>query len=59
MITDVCSPFGNHDVYRDAAHATTTLIHPGEQIYLRQNYKHLIGSHAVNVIETDSRRRRT
>lgn len=47
------SPFANHDVYKDVTHATTTPIHTGEQIYLRQNYKHLIESHAVNVIGPD------
>ncbi len=53
MITGDYSPFVNHDVYRDVTHATTTPIHTGEQIYLRQNYKHLIESHAVNVIGPD------
>ncbi|MXU65056.1 mandelate racemase/muconate lactonizing enzyme family protein [Oceanomicrobium pacificus] len=53
MITGDYSPFVNHDVYRDVTHATTTPIHTGEQIYLRQNYKHLIESHAVNVVGPD------
>ncbi|MEM9223844.1 MAG: mandelate racemase/muconate lactonizing enzyme family protein [Pseudomonadota bacterium] len=53
MITGDYSPFVNHDVYRDVTHATTTPIHTGEQIYLRQNYKHLIENHAVNVIGPD------
>ncbi|WP_172292835.1 mandelate racemase/muconate lactonizing enzyme family protein [Pseudoruegeria sp. HB172150] len=53
MITGDYSPYVNHDVYRDVTHATTTPIHTGEQIYLRQNYKHLIESHAVNVIGPD------
>lgn len=53
MITGDYSPYINHDVYRDVTHATTTPIHTGEQIYLRQNYKHLIESHAVNVIGPD------
>ena len=53
MITGDYSPFVNHDVYRDVTHATTTPIHTGEQIYLRQGYKHLIESHAVNVIGPD------
>ena len=52
-ITGDYSPYVNHDVYRDVTHATTTPIHTGEQIYLRQNYKHLIESHAVNVIGPD------
>ncbi|MBD3624576.1 MAG: mandelate racemase/muconate lactonizing enzyme family protein [Rhodobacteraceae bacterium] len=53
MITGDYSPFVNHDVYRDVTHATTTPIHTGEQIYLRQGYKHLIESHAVNVVGPD------
>ncbi len=53
MITGDYSPFVNPDVYRDVTHATTTPIHTGEQIYLRQNYKALIESHAVNVIGPD------
>jgi L-alanine-DL-glutamate epimerase-like enolase superfamily enzyme len=53
MITGDSSPFVNHDVYREVTRATTTPIHTGEQIYLRQNYKHLIESHAVNVVGPD------
>jgi len=53
MITGDYSPFVNADVYRDITHATTTPIHTGEQIYLRQNYKDLIEKHAVNVIGPD------
>lgn len=53
MITGDYSPFVNPDVYRDVTHATSTPIHTGEQIYLRQNYKDLIEKHAVNVIGPD------
>jgi L-alanine-DL-glutamate epimerase-like enolase superfamily enzyme len=53
MITGDYSPFVNADVYRDVTQATTTPIHTGEQIYLRQNYKDLIEKHAVNVIGPD------
>lgn len=53
MITGDYSPYVNPDVYRDVTHATTTPIHTGEQIYLRQHYKGLIESHAVNVIGPD------
>ena len=52
-ITGDYSPYVNHDVYREVTRATTTPIHTGEQIYLRQNYKHLIESHAVHVIGPD------
>jgi L-alanine-DL-glutamate epimerase-like enolase superfamily enzyme len=53
MITGDYVPFVNADVYRDATRATTTPIHTGEQIYLRQNFKQLIESHAVNVVGPD------
>ena len=52
-ITGDYSPYVNPDVYRDVTHHTTTPIHTGEQIYLRQHYKQLIESHAVNVIGPD------
>jgi hypothetical protein len=53
MITGDNSPCVNHDIYRDVTHATTTPIYTREQVYLRQNYKHLLESHAVNVIGPD------
>ncbi len=53
MITGDYSPFVNPDVYREVTRSTTTPIHTGEQIYLRQNYKPLIEGHAVNVIGPD------
>ncbi|RYH13385.1 MAG: mandelate racemase/muconate lactonizing enzyme family protein, partial [Alphaproteobacteria bacterium] len=53
MITGDYVPYVNHDLYADITRHTTTPIHTGEQIYLRQNYKHLIESHAVNVVGPD------
>jgi L-alanine-DL-glutamate epimerase-like enolase superfamily enzyme len=53
LITGDYTPFVNADVYRDIRRATTTPIHTGEQIYLRQNYKTLIEGHAVNIIGPD------
>ena len=53
MITGDYVPFVNPDVYREVTPYTTTPIHTGEQIYLRQNFKPLIESHAVNVIGPD------
>lgn len=53
MITGDYVPFVNSDLYRDVTHATTTPIHTGEQIYLRQNYKQLIETHAVNIVGPD------
>jgi L-alanine-DL-glutamate epimerase-like enolase superfamily enzyme len=53
MITGDYVPFVNSDLYREVTPYTTTPIHTGEQIYLRQNYKQLIESHAVNVVGPD------
>ncbi len=53
MITGDYVPFVNPDVYREVTAHTTTPIHTGEQIYLRQNFKALIESHAVNVVGPD------
>jgi L-alanine-DL-glutamate epimerase-like enolase superfamily enzyme len=53
MITGDYTPWVNADVYRDVTHNTTTPIHTGEQIYLRQNFKSLIEGHAVNVVGPD------
>ncbi len=43
----------NADVYRELTMSTTTPIHTGEQMYLRQNFKSLIEGHAVNVVGPD------
>ena len=53
MVTGDYTPFVNPDVYRQVTAHTTTPIHTGEQIYLRQNYKALIESQAVKVIGPD------
>ena len=53
MITGDYVPYVNPDVYREVTSRTTTPIHTGEQIYLRQNFKALIESHAVNVVGPD------
>jgi L-alanine-DL-glutamate epimerase-like enolase superfamily enzyme len=53
MLTGDYVPYVNADVYRDLTQATSTPIHTGEQIYLRQNFKELIERHAVNVVGPD------
>ena len=53
MITGDYVPFVDADVYRDVTRATTTPIHTGEQIYLRQNFKQLIEGHAINIVGPD------
>jgi L-alanine-DL-glutamate epimerase-like enolase superfamily enzyme len=53
MLTGDYVPHVNADVYRELTQATSTPIHTGEQIYLRQNFKELIERHAINVIGPD------
>jgi L-alanine-DL-glutamate epimerase-like enolase superfamily enzyme len=53
MLTGDYTPYVDADVYRDVTAATSTPIHTGEQIYLRQNFRSLIEGHAVNVIGPD------
>ena len=53
MITGDYTPFVNADVYREVTRATTTPIHTGEQIYLRQNFKQLIEGKAVRIVGPD------
>ncbi|WGF88432.1 mandelate racemase/muconate lactonizing enzyme family protein [Marinivivus vitaminiproducens] len=53
MLTGDYIPFVNADVYRDLTMATSTPIHTGEQIYLRQNFKELIERQAINVVGPD------
>ena len=53
MITGDYTPYVDADVYRDLTMRTSTPIHTGEQIYLRQNFKQLIELQAVNVLGPD------
>jgi L-alanine-DL-glutamate epimerase-like enolase superfamily enzyme len=53
MLTGDYVPFVNADVYRELTHATSTPIHTGEQIYLRQNFKQLIETKAVRIVGPD------
>jgi len=53
LITGDYMPYTLADVYREVTVSTSTPIHTGEQIYLRQNFKHLIESHAVRIIGPD------
>jgi L-alanine-DL-glutamate epimerase-like enolase superfamily enzyme len=53
LITGDYTQYVNADVYREVTRATSTPIHTGEQIYLRQNFKDLIERHAVDVIGPD------
>ena len=53
MITGDYTPYTLADVYREVTRSTSTPIHTGEQIYLRQNFKELIERHAVSIIGPD------
>ncbi len=53
LLTGDYTPYVNADVYREATRSSSTPIHTGEQIYLRQNFKELIEKHAVNIIGPD------
>ncbi len=53
MITGDYVPYVLADVYREVTRATSTPIHTGEQVYLRQNFKDLIEQKAVRIIGPD------
>jgi L-alanine-DL-glutamate epimerase-like enolase superfamily enzyme len=53
LITGDYVPYVDADVFVDVTRSTSTPIHTGEQIYLRQNFKSLIEGHAVNVVGPD------
>ena len=53
MVTGDYVPYVLADLYRDVMQSTSTPIHTGEQIYLRQNFKDLIEKRAVDVIGPD------
>ncbi|MBN1685188.1 MAG: mandelate racemase/muconate lactonizing enzyme family protein [Spirochaetales bacterium] len=53
MITGDYIPYVSADLYRDVTNSTSTPIHTGEQIYLRQNFQELIEKRAVRIIGPD------
>jgi L-alanine-DL-glutamate epimerase-like enolase superfamily enzyme len=53
LITGDYSPHVAASVYREVTRATSTPIHTGEQIYLRQNFMELIEGQAVRVVGPD------
>jgi L-alanine-DL-glutamate epimerase-like enolase superfamily enzyme len=52
-LTGDYSVYPNAQLFRDLTTATSTKIHCGEEIYLRENFKDLIETQAVNVIGPD------
>ena len=53
MITGDYTPYVLADLYRDVTLSTSTPIHTGEQIYLRQNFKELFEKQAINIVGPD------
>jgi L-alanine-DL-glutamate epimerase-like enolase superfamily enzyme len=53
LITGDYTPYVMADLYRDVTMSTTTPIHTGEQIYLREHFKELFEKQAVRVIGPD------
>ncbi len=53
MVTGDYTPYVMADLYREVTSQTSTPIHTGEQIYLRQNFRELIETKAVNVLGPD------
>ncbi len=53
LLTGDYSPHSGAHLYKDLTRSTSTPIHTGEQIYLRQNFMELIEGRAVDVIGPD------
>ncbi|MGH9447297.1 MAG: enolase C-terminal domain-like protein, partial [Terriglobia bacterium] len=53
LITGDYYPYPNAQVFKEVTDSTSTRIHTGEEIYLRENFKDLIETQAVNVIGPD------
>jgi len=53
LLTGDYVPYVLADLYREVTRSTSTPIHTGEQIYLRQNFKDLLEKKAVNIIGPD------
>ncbi len=53
LITGDYTPYVLADLYREVTSKTSTPIHTGEQIYLRQNFKGLFEKQAVNIVGPD------
>jgi L-alanine-DL-glutamate epimerase-like enolase superfamily enzyme len=53
LLTGDYVPYSDAAAYREVTQATSTPIHTGEQIYLRQNFRYLIEQQAVRVVGPD------
>jgi len=52
-LTGDYSTYPNAQLFKELTQATSTPIHTGEEIYLRENFKDLIENQVVNVIGPD------
>ncbi len=53
LVTGDYTPYVNPELYREVKAKSSVMIHTGEQIYLRHNFKGLIETQAVDVIGPD------
>jgi L-alanine-DL-glutamate epimerase-like enolase superfamily enzyme len=53
IITGDYTPYPNAQVFKQVTDSTSIPIHTGEEIYLRENFKDLIETQAVNVLGPD------
>ncbi len=53
LLTGDYVPYSDARAYREVTRSTSTPIHTGEQIYLRQNFRDLIEQQAVRVVGPD------
>jgi len=53
LVTGDYEPYPNAQVFKQVKDATVTPIHTGEEIYLRENFKDLIETQAVDVVGPD------
>ena len=53
LITGDYTPYPNAQVFKEVTDSTTTPIHTGEELYLRENCKDLIEMQAVDVLGPD------
>jgi L-alanine-DL-glutamate epimerase-like enolase superfamily enzyme len=53
MVTGDYNPYVMADLTREVTKSTITPIHTGEQMYLRENFRELIETHAARIIGPD------
>lgn len=53
LLTGDYTPYVMASDYRELTRSTTTPIHTGEQLYLRENFRELIDNHSVRILGPD------